>query len=330
MNCKLKRGDTIGVIAPSAPISTFCPHRLKRGVVMLEKMGYKIKLGKTVNLINDYTAGSIKARVDDIHEMFLDNEVKAIIATIGGYNSNDLLDKLDYKLIKDNNGKLFIGYSDITILLFSLWNKSEVRTIMGPMILPQFGEFPSIQEFTRKSFEHVVSNIGSNREYELSISNEYTEEMLIWDKEDNRARQMKKNIGWKIISEGETEGILLAANINTFSKLVGTEYFSEIKNSIFFLEDDDEVSASKVQSQLQYFKNSKIFNNVKAMVFGRFQKNSKITEKKLNDILLNVFEKINIPIISNVDFGHTDPVLTLPLGAIVKLSTTSNSIKIVL
>ena len=324
----LRKGDTVGIVAPSAPVSFFCPRRMQRGIEAIERMGYKIKLGNTVDKVEDYSAGTMAERVDDIHNMFLDSKVKAIIATIGGYTANDLLDKLDYELIKRNNNKLFIGYSDITVLLFALMKKSEVQTIMGPMVLPQFGEFPDILNFTKKSFEFVVSNIGTDKEYSLPVSAENTEEMLSWDKEDNRARKMNKNEGWKVVFSGNAEGRLLAGNLNTLSKLVGTEYMIDTDDSILFIEDDDEESASTLQRMLQHFKQAKLLDNVCGIVFGRFQKKSDITEEKLKKLLLNVFGEVNIPIISGVDFGHTDPILSLPMGKNVKISANRKSVSI--
>lgn len=324
----LRKGDTVGIVAPSAPVSFFCPRRMQRGIEAIERMGYKIKLGNTVDKVEDYSAGTMAERVDDIHNMFLDSKVKAIIATIGGYTANDLLDKLDYELIKRNNNKLFIGYSDITVLLFALMKKSEVQTIMGPMVLPQFGEFPEVFNFTKESFEFVVSNIGMNKEYILPVSAESTEEMLLWDKEDSRDRKMKKNEGWKIIFEGNNEGKLLAANLNTLGKLIGTEYLIGMNGSILFIEDDDEESASTLQRMLQQFKQSKLLDGIRGIVFGRFQEKSDITEEKLKKILVNVFGQINIPVISGVDFGHTDPMLSLPLGKNVKISANRKSVSI--
>lgn len=327
---KLQKGDTIGIVAPSAPVSAFCPRRMSRGVNAIERMGYKVKLGNTVKKVEGYSAGTAKERTDDIHKMFLDPDVKAIMTTIGGYNANDLLDKLDYDLIKNNNNKLFIGYSDITILLFALMKKSGVQTIMGPMVLPQFGEFPDILNFTKESFEFVVSNIGTDKEYFLPVSMENTEEMLLWDKDDNRARIMNKNEGWKIIFGGEAEGKLLAANLNTFSKLIGTEYMVDTENSILFIEDDDEESSPTLQRMLQQFKQAKLLDKVCGIVFGRFQKKSDITEEKLKKILINVFDEVSIPVISGVDFGHTDPMLSLPIGKTVKISTSKDGIRIVI
>lgn len=327
---KLQKGDTIGIVAPSAPISAFCPRRIHRGVKTIERMGYKVKLGNTVNKIEEYSAGTAKERADDIHKMFLDPDVKAIMATIGGYNANDLLDKLDYNLIKNNNNKLFIGYSDITVLLFALMKKSGVQTIMGPMVLPQFGEFPDILNFTKESFEFVVSNIGTDKEYFLPASIENTEEMLLWDKDDNMARKMNENKGWEVVFRGEAEGILLAANLNTLCKLIGTEYMIDTGNSILFIEDDGEESAPTLQRMLQQLKQAKLLDNVKGIVFGRFQKKSDISKEKLKSLLLNIFDEVNIPVISGVDFGHTDPMLSLPMGKIVKISTHKEKISILI
>lgn len=327
---KLQKGDTIGIVAPSAPISVFCPRRMHRGVKAIERMGYKVKLGNTVNKIEEYSAGTAKERTDDIHKMFLDPDVKAIMTTIGGYNANDLLDKLDYNLIKNNNNKLFIGYSDITVLLFALMKKSGVQTIMGPMVLPQFGEFPDILNFTKESFEFVVSNIGTDKEYFLPASIENTEEMLLWDKDDNRARKMNENKGREIVFKGEAEGRLLAANLNTLCKLIGTEYMIDTGNSILFIEDDGEESAPTLQRMLQQLKQAKLLDKVKGIVFGRFQKKSDITKEKLKSLLLNIFDEVNIPVISGVDFGHTDPMLSLPMGKTVKISTHKEKISILI
>jgi muramoyltetrapeptide carboxypeptidase len=327
---KLQKGDIIGVVAPSAPISAFCPRRLERGVEMLKKMGYKVKLGKTVTMVEDYTAGTISERVEDIHEMFTDPKVKLIMATIGGYNANDLLEHLDYELIRKNQDKLFIGYSDISILLLALYTKSGVQTVMGPMVLPQFGEYPEIQRFTQDSFEYVTGNIGSGLAYELPISSEWTEEMLSWDEEDDRARKMKENSGWEMIADGAAEGRLLAGNISTIAKMIGTGYLPETEGAILFLEDDDEASLSVIQGLMQQFRQAGLMKGIQGLVFGRFQKGSEIESGQLEKMLVNILGSFNIPVIANVDFGHTDPLLSLPLGKNVKISTKEGYIRIVL
>ncbi len=328
MSVKLKPGDVIGIISPSAPISAFCPKRLKRGLKYLESMGYKILKGENITKVDEFTAGTIEERVEDLHSMFANPKVKAIIATIGGYNANDLLDKLDYEMISKNNKKILIGYSDVTILLHALYKKSGVRGIMGPMILPQFAEFPKMQKFTETSFLYVTANLGTGETYKLPVSKEFTEEMLLWDKEDDRPRKMEANKGWDIINHGEAHGILIPANLNTMTKLIGTEYMLDLENAILFLEDDSEESAATIQRMLQQLKQAGHLDKIKGIVFGRFQKDSDITREQINKILSNMFGKIEFPVIANVDFGHTDPMLSLPLGNDVFVNTKERKIEI--
>jgi muramoyltetrapeptide carboxypeptidase len=328
MPINLKPGDTVGIVSPSSPVAGLCPRRLDRGVKYLELLGYKVLKGKNVSKVDGFTAGTIQERVEDLHAMFANSEVKAIIATIGGYNANDLLDKLDYKMISKNNQKILIGYSDITILLHALYKKSGVKGIMGPMVLPQFAEFPKMQKFTKLSFSYVAANLGTGKMYKLPAAEEFTEEMLYWDKEDNRPRKMKVNKGWSIINHGQANGVLIPANLNTVSKLIGTEYMLDWTDTILFLEDDDEESAVTIQVMLQHLRQAGCLDKIKGIVFGRFQKESDIDEEKIHKILANVFGKIKFPVVANVDFGHTDPILSLPLGNEVFVNTEERKIEI--
>jgi muramoyltetrapeptide carboxypeptidase len=321
----IKPGDTIGIVSPSAPIAGYCPKRLERGVRALEMLGYKVKIGENVSKISGYTAGTVAERVSDMHNMFADKEVKAIIATIGGYNANDLLGEFDYKLIANNN-KLFIGYSDITVLHSAFSKISGIKTIMGPMILPQFGEFPEMQAFTRDSFQTVAQKIGSGEKYFFPKSDQWTEEMLLWDKEDSRARAIEKNDGWKIINVGKTKGKLIAGNLNTLTKLIGTPYLFDLDDAVLFLEDDDCESPATIRRMLLQLKQADLLGGIKGFVFGRFQKKSGVTEEKIKNIFEVLYESATVPIIMGVDFGHTDPIISLPIGGDVEIDTGKKEI----
>jgi len=322
--------DLIGIVSPSSPVSHFAPRRLQRGIKFLEDKGYKVLLGEHVSSLDRYTAGTAQERAEDIHKMFLDDRVKIIIATIGGYNANDILDLLDYDLIKEHNDKIFIGYSDVTVLNHALYLKSRVQTIMGPMILPQFAEYPKMQDFSWESFIKVITNLGSDKTYSLPYSLEYTEEMLFWDKEDKRPRIMKKNAPWQIIRKGRAEGKLIPANLNTFCRLLGTEYMLNLDEAILFFEDDDEESNATLLRMLRHLKQTGKINNISGIVFGRFQKKSEISYEDIKYIINNVFPEQDFPVVANLDFGHTDPMLTLPVGKKVILDTDSNKIDIIL
>jgi len=296
---------------------------------MLEALGFTIKIGEHVSTVSNFTAGTPTQRVADIHAMFTSPKIKAIIATIGGYNANDLLDKLDYKLIA-KNPKLFIGYSDITVLHSALSKLANIKCLLGPMVLPQFGEYPKIQSFTKESFINVVSNIGTNKKYILPCSENWTEERLTWDTEDNRARVFTANPGWQTISPGTVCGKLVAGNLNTISKLLGTKFMFDLDEAILFLEDDDEESASTIQRLLTYMKQAGCLEKIRGLVFGRFQKKSDMSAEILKNILTTVFGQLTIPVMMGVDFGHTDPILTLPIGNQVKMNTETKELAVVL
>jgi len=318
----------IGIISPSAPVAAFCPKRLARGVEFLEKEGFHVLLSKHVSAVSGFTAGSASDRAQDIMDMFIDKRVKVIIATIGGYNANDVLEYLDYELIAKNNDKIFIGYSDSTILLHALSVKSGVKTVMGPMLLPQFAEFPQMQKFSYDSFLEIINNLGTGKIYKIPASDKYTEEMLAWDKDDIRAREMLDNKSWQIISSGKASGFLVPANLNTLDELVGTEYMPNLNGAILFLEDDSDEEASTVQRMLRHLKQADLMNNTKGIVFGRFQQKSEIDTKDIKTILKNVFGDYNFPVISNLDFGHTDPILSLPVGNVVNINTDPLTVEV--
>ncbi|MDI3496402.1 MAG: muramoyltetrapeptide carboxypeptidase [Patescibacteria group bacterium] len=315
--------DYVGIVSPSAPVAAFCPKRLARGVEFLEEQGFHVLLSKNVSAVSGFTAGSAQDRAQDIMDMFIDKRVKIIIATIGGYNANDVLEYLDYNLITKNNDKMFIGYSDSTILLHALNVKSGVKTVMGPMILPQFAEFPQMQKFSYDSFLEIINNLGTGKIYKIPASDKYTEEMLAWDKDDIRAREMLDNKSWQVISSGKASGPLMPANLNTLNELVGTEYMPDLNEAILFLEDDSDEEASTVQRMLMHLKQAGLVNNIRGIIFGRFQQKSEIEADDIKIILKNVFGDYNFPVISNLDFGHTDPILSLPVGNIVNIDTDS-------
>ena len=117
----LKPGDTIGLITPASPL--FEAHRtLLTAEEKIHNLGFKVKAAKNIFKKNGYLAGSIDERLADIHEMFRDDSVKAIMSIRGGYGSAQLLPHLDYDLIS-RNPKILIGYSDVTSLLLGIYKK---------------------------------------------------------------------------------------------------------------------------------------------------------------------------------------------------------------
>lgn len=319
----------IGLVTPSAPIPAFCPKRLARGIAALQRHGHKVTVGVGVLSQTGFTAGSAEERVADIHAFFDDPSIDLIMATIGGYNANDLLPLLDFDRIA-KNPKPFIGYSDITILLHPLHERSGVPAYLGPVALPQFGELPDVLPFTLESFTHVLSHRGDGSVYELPVSSEWTEEFLAWDKDDIRPRVLQKNPGWQIIRAGQTSGRLSGGNLRCLLTLAGTPYWPKLDGTILFLEDDDEESAATLQRMLLHLKQTGAFDQIRGIVLGRYQAKSQITSRVLKEIVDRVLGDKSLPVIAGIDMGHTDPMLTLPLGAMVTIGTDAPSIQVAL
>lgn len=319
----MNTSNTIQIVSPSAPTAGRCPNRFQRAIYELTNIGFIPHYSKNVLEITNFTSGNGENRANDLLNAL--NTAKFVMATIGGFNSNDILPYIN--LWKLNNHSIFIGYSDMTILLQALKSNFpyNIQTIHGPMLLPQFGEFGGIHPFTLKSFQQVIFGLGTGEWYSLPSSEEYTEEFLLWDHLDNRKRIYKPNLGWKVIQENCAEGVLIPCNLNTFVTLSGTGYEYVPSDSIFFLEDVDSETPASIKRNLMHIK--LIYNKkIKGLVFGRFLSQSKITYDILYFIVKDMFP--NIPIIANVDFGHTDPILSLPVGNFIQIDTSQPSIKV--
>jgi muramoyltetrapeptide carboxypeptidase len=318
---KLERGDIIGVVSPSSSLPADIPNRFKRGVDCIEKLGYKVKIGKNATKKLGYMAGSPQERADDINEMFSDKDVKAIFCSIGGYSSNQILDLIDYKLIK-KNPKIFMGYSDITTLLLAIHAKTNLVTFHGPTVMPQFGEYPTILSYTLENMEKVLCQ--NNKKTILRPSKEWTDEFLDWSKGlDNRPRKMVKNRGWKVLRGGRASGRLIGGNLQTIEVLIGTEYLPSFKDAIFFWEET-ESSIEEIDRTLTHFKAVGLLDNINGMLVGRLDWSVKISDKNytLEKVIMRICKDYDFPIMIDMDFGHTDPMITLPIGIKASFDTS--------
>jgi len=322
----LKHGEVVAIISPSAPTSYYCPKRFLRGIKMLGLMGYKVKIEKNTHKCLNHTAGGIEDRISDIHSAFSDKEVKAIICTIGGMNSNTLIDRLDYELIK-NNPKIFCGFSDITVLQLAIFKMTGLITFSGPALLPTFADYPEMQEFSKNHFTHIVSNIDENNLGQLPTSNKWTDEYLVWDTEDSQPKNFKSNDGWKILKVGQSKGILLGGNLGAMMTLAGTKYWPNFNNKILFIDIDDEERPNSVDRYLTQLNTIGVFDKISGLLVGRLH--SKTGFKKKNyfeNLLMSIVGNCSFPVIINMDFGHTDPLLTLPIGISVEIDTRKLSV----
>ncbi len=316
---KLQKGDGIRIIAPSCSISIISSDNRKIANDHLTDLGLKITFGKHVNEIDEFRSSPIKSRINDLHEAFLDSNVKAVFAVIGGFNCNQLLKYIDWNIIK-NNPKIFIGYSDTTALQNAIFAKTGLVTYSGPA-WSTFGQKLHF-DYTLDYFKKCLM---SDSKFEIKPSEKWSDDL--WYKNQNK-RILIKNKGWLIINKGKASGTILGANLCTLNLLQGTEYFPDLNNSVLFLEDDSESKDVHFDRDLQSLIHQPSFKGVKGMVIGRFQKASEMQDANLIKIIKSKAELKNIPVIVNVDFGHTSPIITFPIGGEVIMDTKKKSIVI--
>lgn len=321
---ELTSGDEVRVIAPSMSMSIFGDDAKAHAVKTLENMGLIVTFGKNVYEEGDFNSSSVKSRLDDLNDAFGDKSVKLILCALGGFNSHQLLDHIDYDLIK-HSPKRICGFSDATAILSAIHARTGLVTYSGPCF-SNFGMLKGrdyIDEYFRKAmFEDC--------EISVSASPKWSDDKWFIDQED---RTFYNSDGYWIINEGSASGTITGGNIGTFRLLYGTKYIPYAKDIILFLEDDiftgDENSDGvEFDRNLQCLIHQPFFEHVRGIVIGRFPKGSAVTKKLIMQIIATKPEFKDMPIIANVDFGHTTPFFTFPIGGTAKITGENGNVKI--
>lgn len=315
---KLKKGDEIRVIAPSRSLGIVSKENRAVATEVLEKMGLKVTFSKNCDTMDEFASSSVEERIEDLHEAFLDKNVKGILTAIGGFNVNQILDRIDYDIVK-NNPKILCGYSDITALTNAIYKKTGLVTYSGAHY-STFGMIKGI-DYT---IEHFKKCLLSNEEYTIENSEDWSDDHWYMDQEN---RKFHKDEGIKILKEGQGEGTIIGGNLCTLNLLQGTEYMPDLSGSILFIEDDGLTFPENFDRDLQSLIHQKNFDKVKGIVIGKFQIESKMTDELLEKLLLSKPALANIPVMYNVSFGHTTPQTTFPIGGHAKIDT-AGSVKI--
>jgi len=317
---KLRIGDEVRIIAPSRSMAIISKETREIANKRFADLGLKLSFGKHIEESDEFISSSIKSRIEDFHDAFSNKNVKAVITAIGGFNSNQLLRYLDWDLIKENP-KIFCGYSDITALNNAILAKTGLVSYSGPHY-STFGQ----ELYFDYTLEYFKKCLFSDELFEIEPSEEWSDDM--WYK-NQKERNLIKNDGFLVINEGKALGTLLGANLCTFNLLQGTEYFPEFpENTILFVEDDEMSNAVTFDRDLQSLIHLPEFESVKGIVIGRFQNASQMTNELLIKIIKTKKELNNLPVIANVDFGHTDPKITFPVGGEVSLEVRNGEIKL--
>ncbi|HEM6338931.1 TPA: LD-carboxypeptidase [Streptococcus suis] len=312
---RLKKGDHIRVVSPSSSIERIGGFEANLAAKeKLEELGFKLTFSEHYFENDLFYSAPIASRVADLEAAFADESVDAILTTIGGFNSNELLPYLDFDLIA-RHPKMFCGYSDTTALLNAIYAKTGMPTYMGPA----YSSFKMVQaqQYQTEAWLKAVTQDS----YELIPSPEWSSDA--WYLPD--APRTFYPTEWKIYNPGKASGIAIGGNISTLNLLTGTEFAPRPDNYILFLEeaedDDYLIIARHLTALLQ------AYPNPQAVLIGRFPKETKMTE----EILLAILDKHpilkKVPVLYDLDFAHTQPLFTITIGGQVELDAEPFSIR---
>lgn len=296
---RLKKGDTVGIIAPSSPPNQ---ENLQKALPFLEELGLKIKLGKSVDAAHGYLAGTDEERLADLHAMFEDPEVSGIICAGGGYGAARYADKIDYAMIMENP-KVFWGYSDITFLHTAIGEYAEMVTFHGPMLASDVGK-PEFHERSGRMFGQLFEP------FELH----YTEEVAPLD----------------TLVGGVAQGELVGGNLSLIRSAIGTKFDLDVKGKILLIEDIDE-EPYEVDEMLNQLRMARKFDEAAGIVIGDF-KNASPKKRKpsltLDQVFNDYFSDLKIPVVNGFKIGHCEPHFSVPLGALARLDGDAKTLTI--
>lgn len=294
MFIKVKKGDTVGVIAPSSKIDEDDLEVINNSVLLMESTGLKVKFAKNAFKNTLGYGATPKEKAEDINEMFADKEVKLIFCVSGGFNSNTVFEYLDYEVIK-NNPKPLCGFSDSTSLGNIIYAKTGVITFNGPT-------FKALTSWaTPYAYEEVVKRFI-----------------------DGNMNLGKDDDEYITIKEGMAEGILIGGNLSLVNEMSAGKYAINFTDKILFIEEFClETPPELVSNYLYNMKQNGVFDKIKGIWVGNYD-----GSVALEKILLDVLEdKYSFPIIKSNNFGHTEKKTVIPVGGKAKIDT-SKKVKI--
>lgn len=286
----LKKGDTIGLVAPGSAASLV---DIKKGSEILKSLGFNIVYGESLEKKRGYLSGTDEIRARDINNMFADKSIDGIICVRGGNGTGRLLDILDYELIR-NNPKVFVGYSDITALHIAFSQISELVTFHGPMVASDIANCDN--EYTIKS---LIDTITTNKSMSVLFNPPNYE--------------IKKVVG------GMAQGKIVGGNLAVLTSTMGTPYEIDTKGKILFIEDIDE-EVYRIDRMLNQLRLSGKLSQCSGIIVGEFLELNRVEDTlTLEEVIEDIITPLKIPTVSGLRCGHGPYKTTIPIGTEVSL-----------
>ena len=310
----LHPGDTIRVISPSwFGGETFVP-RAMRGVQLLESLGFTVERGTHAYGNRGHVSGTIEERLHDLHDAFAAPHVKMVLATIGGTHAADLLPDIDFELIR-KNPKIFMGFSDNTILHTAFRVEAGLATLYGPGLLTDWSEHPQMPADALKTAIHLMTStqpLGP-----LPEPAWWTDEFLDWEsgEDTRREREQRPNSGWNWIRGGSASGITIGGCLETLQHLRGTRWWPDFTDAILCIETSEDCpDPESFDVMFGDYARMGVLNQIAGLLVARPYGFDQAQHHQFLNYLAERVAPYAFPVVANMDFGHTTPMITMPLG----------------
>lgn len=295
---RLKRGDTIALVAPSSGVSD---QEYERAMQNFADLGLKVKVGKYVRAVNGFLAGTDEQRIEDLHWAFGLKEAAAVWCIRGGYGLTRILPRLDYELIR-RNPKLVIGFSDITALLVAIHQRTGLVTVHGPVGTSNY------TEYTRGNATAVLMDAAAPHKISSAPDNAAKGTLLYTT---------------TVVAKGKARGRLVGGNLSLLTAMAGTPFgLKDVKGKILFLEDVGE-RPYRIDRMLVQLRQSVKLEDAAGIALGIFDRCDAPDDKSQTvvDVVRDQLGGLGVPVIYGLSFGHIRDLFTLPLGVEAELDT---------
>lgn len=324
---KLRAGDEIRILALSRSIGGLKQYPgisdadVEFARRRLESLGLRVTFGRHVMETNAHLTIPIESRLEDLRDALEDDSVKGILAVTGGIGAIQILNRLDFALFAAHP-KILCGYSDITFLCNAIYGRTGLVTYNGP----HFSTF-----MMHRGFDYILRNFQAclfePAPFDAVPSSEWSDD--VWIK-DQANRHFHVNDGWWSIHDGEAEGTILGGSYFALNLLQGSKFFPPLDEAILFLESPGEGKSTLMNFDmgLRALTYQPEFGKVRGIVIGRFgSNNGGIDRDKMSALIHDIPELARLPVIANCDFGHTAPLLTLPIGGRCQIKVSRDQTK---
>ncbi|MFI7133920.1 S66 peptidase family protein [Nonomuraea sp. NPDC050153] len=311
---KLNKGDAVRVVAPARSRAMVMEHD-HTGIIgsRFAELGLTLSYGSHVDERDAFDSSSVASRVADLHDAFADPSVAAILTVIGGYNCNELLPFLDWELIRANP-KILCGYSDITALQNAILARTGLVTYSGPH-WSTFG----MRDHFEQTLRWFTSVMFDTAPIALAPAERWSDDLWFLDQDK---REPVPNDGWWPLRAGTAEGRIVGGNLCTLNLLQGTPNMPSLDGAILIVEDDLESHPATFARDLTSLLQLPDAPRIRGLAIGRFQHASRMSRPLLAQIVATQPVLNGIPVLANIDVGHTNPLATIPIGGQARLTVT--------